>query len=80
MLRAQIEALDPRAVLAVGMAGNVQAGYLHVHWAAHPQIAYDADQSVLRLEAGERIWLNADDFEALCSAFLAAMRLGGLVK
>ncbi|MFL6698481.1 MAG: hypothetical protein ACJ8GJ_15060 [Vitreoscilla sp.] len=42
--------------------------------AAHPQIAYDADQSVLRLEAGERIWLNADDFEALCSAFLAAMQ------
>lgn len=32
-----------------------------------------ADAPVLRLEAGERVALNADDFEALCDAFLAEM-------
>ena len=38
-------------------------------------VPYDADESVLRIEPGERIALNADDFEALCAAFLAAMEL-----
>ena len=32
--------------------------------------SYDADAAVLRIDAGERIALNADDFEALCAAFL----------
>ena len=32
---------------------------------------HDAEASVLRLDIGERIALNADDFEALCNAFLA---------
>lgn len=41
--------------------------------AADPAIPYDADASVLRIEPGERIALNADDFEALCAAFLAAI-------
>ena len=34
-------------------------------------VPYDADASVLRIDIGERIALNADDFEALCAAFLA---------
>ena len=41
--------------------------------AADPAIPYDADTSVLRIDAGERIALNGDDFEALCAAFLAAL-------
>ena len=41
--------------------------------AAQPAIPYDADASVLRIDVGERIALNADDFEALCAAFLAAL-------
>lgn len=32
-----------------------------------------ADAPVLRLDAGERVALNADDFEALCAAFLAEL-------
>ncbi len=38
---------------------------------ASPATRHDADASVLRLDIGERIALNADDFEALCTAFLA---------
>ncbi len=38
---------------------------------ASPAVGYDPDTSVLRLDVGERIALNADDFEALCAAFLA---------
>ena len=41
--------------------------------AANAGIPYDADAAVLRLDLGERIALNADDFEALCAAFLAAV-------
>jgi len=40
---------------------------------ADPAIPYDADSSVLRIDLGERIALNGDDFEALCAAFLAAL-------
>ena len=36
-------------------------------------VPYDADASVLRIDVGERIALNADDFEALCAAFLAEL-------
>ena len=39
--------------------------------AADPAIPYDADASVLRIDVGERVALNADDFEALSAAFLA---------
>jgi hypothetical protein len=39
--------------------------------AADPAIPYDADVSVLRIDIGELIALNADDFEALCAAVLA---------
>ncbi len=40
---------------------------------ANAGIPYDADDSVLRIDVGERVALNADDFEALCAAFLAAL-------
>ena len=41
--------------------------------AAGADVAYDADAAVLRIDLGERIALNADDFEALCAAFLAEL-------
>jgi len=41
--------------------------------AAGGGIPYDADASVLRIDIGERVALNADDFEALCAAFLAEL-------
>ena len=37
---------------------------------ADADIDYDAGASVLKLDVGDRISLNADDFEALCAAFL----------
>lgn len=40
---------------------------------ASATIPYDADVSVLRIDPGERVALNADDFEALCAAFLAQL-------
>ncbi len=43
--------------------------------AADPAIRYDADDAVLRIEVGDRIALNADDFETLCAAFLAQVDL-----
>ena len=44
--------------------------------AADPAIPYDADASVLRIDLGERVALNADDFEALCAAFLDEIEPG----
>ena len=41
--------------------------------AANPAIRHDAEASVLRLDIGERVALNADDFEALSAAFFAEM-------
>ena len=43
---------------------------------ANPAIRHDADASVLRLDIGERIALNADDLEALCAAFLGEIQEG----
>ena len=34
---------------------------------------YDADTSVLRIDVGERVALNADDLETLAAAFLAEL-------
>ena len=34
-------------------------------------IRYEPSRTVLRIDIGERIHLNADDFEALCALFLA---------
>lgn len=39
--------------------------------APHPTISYDAVRAVLGIDVGDRILLNADDFESLCTAFLA---------
>ena len=39
--------------------------------AASPTIRYDAGKAVLGIDVGDRIALNADDFESLCTAFLA---------
>ncbi|MFC0454653.1 hypothetical protein ACFFI2_42120 [Rhodococcus jostii] len=38
-------------------------------------IRYVPDQSVLKLEIGDRIRLGADDFERLSAAFFAEMKL-----
>lgn len=39
-------------------------------------ISYAASRTVLRIDAGDRIALNADDFEAICAACLAAIEEG----
>jgi hypothetical protein len=36
-------------------------------------LPYDADASVLRIDLGERVALNADDLETLAAAFLAEL-------
>lgn len=36
-------------------------------------LPYDADTSVLRIDLGERVALNADDLETLAAAFLAEL-------
>jgi len=36
-------------------------------------LPYDADTSVLRLDVGDRVALNADDLESLAEAFLAEL-------
>ena len=60
----------PLAEVRLLAASLVRGGGL---LAADPAIPYDADSSVLRIDVGERIALNGDDFEALCAAFLAAL-------
>ena len=57
--------LDEVRMLAASLTDN--AGAL----ASDPAIEYDAGKAVLKIDIGERIALNADDFEALCTAFLA---------
>jgi hypothetical protein len=39
--------------------------------ASSDTIAYQSEKTVLKIDVGERIALNADDFETLCAAFLA---------
>jgi hypothetical protein len=64
----------------VGDAGNAQsevrllANSLTHHGGvltADPALRREPESGVLRMDFGERIALNADDFEALCAAFLA---------
>jgi hypothetical protein len=57
--------LDEVRLLAASLMGN--GGVLARDEAA----AYQPGNSVLKIDIGERIALNADDFEALCDAFLA---------
>jgi hypothetical protein len=62
--------LDEVRLLAASLTDN--GGVL-----AHDgTIAYRPERSVLGIDIGERIALNADDFEALCDAFLAAIGRG----
>ena len=65
--------LDDRGPLAEARA--LAASLMHNGGvlALDPAIPYDADDSLLRIDVGERIALNADDFETLCAAFLAAV-------
>ena len=59
--------LDEVRLLAVALSSN--GGVL----AADPAIPYDAGTSVLGLDPGDRVALNADDFTGLSAAFLAAI-------
>ena len=59
--------LDEVRLLAASLMDN--RGVL----AGNETIRYDADKTVLRIDIGDRIMLNADDFEALCKAFLSAI-------
>jgi hypothetical protein len=61
------DAVDEVRLLAASLIGN--GGVLKVDAA----IAYQPETSVLRIDIGERIALNADDFEAVCAAFLAGI-------
>ena len=60
-------ALDEVRLLVAALTGN--GGVL----AADEAVAYDPARSVLRIDFGDRIALNADDFEALAQAFLAEL-------
>ena len=65
-----------RAPGAAGSEVRLLADALLAHGgvlAADPALRHDPDASVLRLDVGERVALNADDFEALCGAFLAEL-------
>jgi len=68
-------ATRPRSAGASGEVALLAAALLHhggvlVRDATLP---YDADASVLRIDLGERVALNADDVESLCAAFLAEL-------
>ncbi len=60
-------ALDEVRMLVASLMDN--AGVL----APDPTIRHDAGKTVLGIDIGDRIALNADDFEALCTAFLAGI-------
>ncbi len=62
--------LDEVRVLVDSLTAN--GGVL----AADEAVAYDPARSVLRIDFGDRIALNADDFEAIAAAFLAAIERG----
>jgi hypothetical protein len=59
--------LDEVGLLCASLTAN--GGVL----ARDPAIAYEPSRAVLRLDVGERIALNADDFEAIAAAFLDAI-------
>ena len=56
--------LDEVRMLAASLMAN--DGVL----AEDKSVRYDPSKAVLRIDVGERIHLNADDFEALCAMFL----------
>ena len=65
--RARGQAGDEVALLAAAL---LRHGGVLTRDAARP---HDADASVLRLDFGERVALNADDFDAVSTAFLAEL-------
>ena len=70
---ARATAAGPSAEVRL-LAASLLAGGGVLH--ARGDVPYDADESVLRIDVGERIALNADDFEALCAAFLDEIEPG----
>jgi hypothetical protein len=60
----QGDALDEVRLLCAALMAN--GGVL----AAQPGVAYEPSLAVLRVDIGERVALNADDFEAIAAAFL----------
>jgi hypothetical protein len=62
--------LDEVRLLATALSNH--GGVL----AADPATSYDAGQSVLGLDVGDRVALNADDFATLSAAFLAEIEAG----
>ena len=77
-------ALDARfATRAIGPGPGAEVRLLAASLLAHGGVLHarddvpcDADASVLRIDLGERVALNADDFEALCAAFLDELEQG----
>ena len=68
---------------AVGGEVRRLAGALLSHGgvlAADPSGRHDTQASVLRLDTGDRVALNADDFEALCRAFLAEVEASHVIR
>ena len=77
LLRAQIEALDPRAVLAVGMAGNVQAARLPgIHVVTDPAMlpATKAPSPLGRLA----LLVHPGDSDAATLAAVTTARVAGV--
>jgi hypothetical protein len=66
------DARDAAALVEVRLLAAALAEHGGV-LAAEPGTAYDAARSVLGLDVGDRVALNADDFEALAAAFLATV-------
>jgi hypothetical protein len=68
-------ATRPRAAGASAEVALLAAALLHHGGvlARDAALPYDADESVLRLDIGERVALNADDLESLAAAFLAEL-------
>jgi hypothetical protein len=76
LLRAQIEALDPRAVLAVGMAGNVQAAQLPgIHVVTDPAML-PATKAPLPL-GGLALLVHPGDSDAATLAAVTTARVAG---
>ena len=68
--RPSLPAVDGGAIAEVRLLADSLLAHGGV-FTADPAIRHDADASVLRLDYGDRIMLNADDLEALGQAFLA---------
>ena len=68
--RPQLQKADGGAIAEVRLLADSLLAHGGV-LTANPAIRHDADASVLRLDFGDRVVLNADDLEALGQVFLA---------